>query len=367
MNKQNQKSMRIIQIISGVGCGGAEVHTLQLSRGLINAGHDVIMVVRPGSWIEQECKAAGLPHKSIRLHGTCDILAVLRLRHLIKKWDVDIIHGQFFRETHYATMASKGTRAVAISTCHSTCFHKHLRGSRKIIAVSNAVEKVLLNHGCPEEKIKVIHNGIPLAKKNDRELLRSELGIPSDVFAAVCVGRMDKDKGQKELIKTIPTLRKNVHLYFIGGTNTAYGREVVELAKGHPRIHFLGFRADVSRILGAFDLCVAPSNRESLSIVLIEASQAGLPMIANRVGGIPEVVEENGSGILTTPSRIDELAEDINRLAGDPAMCMHMGKRASEIYQEKFTLDRMVDSTLAIYWEMLAYPELRSRDACLAS
>jgi|GEM_PF-2617468 len=367
MNQQNQKFMRIVQITSGDGYGGTEVHTLQMASELIKAGHEVIIVVRPGSWIEQECKAAGLPYKSIRLHGTCDFLAVLRLRLLIWKWGVDIVHGHLFRAAHYAAMACKHTRAISISTCHSTCFHKHLYSSRKIIAVSNAVRETLINHGCPEEQIKVILNGVPQAQKIDRHLLRSELGIPSDVFAAVCVGRMDIEKGQKDLIETIPTLRENVHLYFIGDTNTEYGQEMLNLSQRHPRIHFMGFRSDVSRVLSAFDLCVAPTYRDAMPLTLLEASQAGLPIVANRVGGIPEIVEENRSGILTTPSRIDELAEAINRIAGDPAMCKHFGKRASEIYQEKFTLNRMVDSTLTLYGEILGCPGLRNRNACLAS
>jgi len=345
--------MRIVQIIVSKGYGGAEMHTLQLARGLTDFGHEV-MTVGPGdSWMKRECDAAGLPFQCVSFHGNYDLFAVLRLRRLIRKWNADITHGQLTRGAHYATMASIGTRAVPISTCHATSSHKHMRGSRRIIAVSNAVAENLVKHDYPAEKIRVIHNGVPQAKKAGHQLARSELGIPTDVFAAVCVGRLIPDKGQKDLIETIDALHKNIHLYFIGDTNTTYGKEMLNLASEHPRIHFLGYRSDVPRILGAFDLCVAPSRREALSIALIEASQAGLPIVANRVGGIPEVVEENESGLLVTSKRNDELADAINRLAEDPALCGRFGARAQKNYQDEFTVEKMVDSTLAVYREAL--------------
>ena len=346
--------MRIVQIIVSKGYGGAEKHTLQLARALIDSGHDV-MTVGPGdSWMNQECKAAGLPFQCISFHGNYDLLAVLRLRRLIRQWNADIVHGQLTRGAHYSTMACAGMRAVPISTCHATSSHKHMHGSRRIIAVSNAVSENLLKHGYPAEKIRVIHNGVPLAAKADREPVRNELCIPEHVFAAVCVGRLIPDKGQNDLIDTIASLRENIHLYFIGDTDTTYGHEMLKLSSGHPRIHFMGYRSDVTRILGAFDLCVVPSRREACPIALIEASQAGMPIVANRVGGIPEVVEENGSGLLVTCKRNDELAEAINRMAENPALCERFGARASVVYQEKFTVERMTESTLAVYRESLS-------------
>jgi len=346
--------MRIVQIIVSKGYGGAEKHTLQLTRGLLDAGHEV-MTVGPGdSWMKRECETAGLPFQCVSFHGNYDLLAVLRLRRFIRKWNAHIVHGQLTRGAHYSTMASIGTSAVPISTCHATSSRKHMRGSRRIIAVSNAVAENLVKHGYPAGKIRVIHNGVPQAGKPDRSIVRNELGIPADVFAVVCVGRLISDKGQEDLIGSIDTLRGNIHLYFIGDTDTPYGQEMLKRSSDHPRVHFLGYRPDVPRILGAFDLCVAPSRREALSIALIEASQAGLPIVASRVGGIPEVVEENESGILVPSQNRGALAGAMNLLAEDTALCGRFGARARVVYREKFTVERMIESTLAVYRESQA-------------
>lgn len=347
-------AMRIVQVIAAKGYGGAEKHTLMLSKGLIMAGHELICVVPIGSWIEKECLTMDLPVKAIRFRGNYDLFAMLSLRRLITKWHADIVHGQLTRGSRYANLAAMGTRAIPVNTCHATSSHKHMRGCRKIIAVSQAVAANLVKHHYRSADIRVIYNGVPIVETSDRKTVREELGIRTAEFAVVCVGRFVSDKGQKCLIEIIDTLDDTIHLYFVGDDATDYGREMRRLAADHPRIHFLGYRSDVTRLLSAFDLCAAPSRREALSIALIEASQAGLPAVATRVGGIPEVVTDDESGILFTRDHHGELKEALHCLARDPELRGKFGSQAYQNYLRKFTLDQMVTATVEVYADLLA-------------
>ena len=345
--------MRILQVIAAKGYGGAEKHLLILSQGLLAAGHEVICVVPKRSWIAEECQRLGLPHRTMTFRGAYDFLAIGLLRHFIKKWQAEIVHGHLTRASRYVNLATRKTKGLPVNTCHATSSHSHMRTSKKVIAVSQAVKENLLRHGYPDEQIEVIYNGVPPAAIGQRAEIRRELQIPAEVFAMVCVGRMVRDKGQQNLIEIISELPERIHLYLIGDTDTPYGKQLLELSNNHPRIHFMGFRADVLRVLSAFDLCVAPSRREALSIALIEASQAGLPIVANRVGGIPEVVAEHRSGILVTPQDNRQLAEQLIALAANPSLLAEFGNHARQIYATKFTAEQMTAATLGVYRKVL--------------
>jgi glycosyltransferase involved in cell wall biosynthesis len=354
--------MRIIQVIAARGYGGAEKHVLTLSEGLLAAGHEVLCIVPKNSWMRDECARLGIPHQAITFRGAYDFMATWSLRRVIRNWNADVAHGHLTRASRYVNIATRGTSAVPVNTCHATTSHKHMRGSRKIIAVSRAVKQNLIHHGYPEESLEVVWNGVAEAAKGDRAAMRRELGIADDTFAIVCVGRMIPDKGQKLLVEILPELPKHMHIYFIGDDATPYGRELRELAGGNPRVHFVGFCSNVPRILGAFDLYVGPSLREALSIALIEASQAGLPIVASQVGGNSEVVADQESGLLVSLRDKSEWARKITCLAENPILLERYGKQARRFYEEKFTSEAMTQATARLYEKALAVCEERRCD-----
>jgi glycosyltransferase involved in cell wall biosynthesis len=120
------------------------------------------------------------------------------------------------------------------------------------------------------------------------------------------------------------------------------------------RIHFAGFRDEVQELLGDFDLLVAPSRREALSLALIEAAAAGVPVVASRIGGIPEVVLDGETGILVAPQDPASLARAIESLITDPALRMRLGQAARRRYEDHFSLQRMLDATEEVYHGLLA-------------
>jgi len=345
--------MRILQVIRSLTFGGAENHVLSLSLGLREMGHEVLVVGPFDSWIGDRCSVHQLPMKTLPMRGIADISSYWKLHRLIKTWQADIVHAHQVRPSQYAGISAMGTDAVPICTVHSTTSSKHMRRCRHLIAVSDAVVKNLVKHQYPREIITRIYNGVPDTIRGHRALLRQQLNIPNEQFAVVLAGRFQFDKGQDILVEAIKRCPGNIHAYFLGDQHTDFGRQVVEMAKKHSRIHFLGYRNDVQQILPAFDLYVAPSRREALSLSLIEAAAAELPVVASLVGGIPEVVAENETGILVPSEDIDAFVAAINKFSSDKQLAERFGKKARVRYEHEFMLEHMLEQIERVYRKLL--------------
>jgi glycosyltransferase involved in cell wall biosynthesis len=179
------------------------------------------------------------------------------------------------------------------------------------------------------------------------------LNIPEKQFAVVLAGRFHRDKGQDLLVEIGKLCPENIHIYFLGDAGTGFGHEVVAMAGNHPRIHFLGYRNDVQRILPAFDLYAAPSRREAFSLALVEAAAASLPVIGMHVGGIPECVLNGKTGILVAPGDKSAFADAIQMLSSDSAFSDKLGMQARQRYEREFTVEHMLDQTERVYQKLL--------------
>jgi glycosyltransferase involved in cell wall biosynthesis len=245
-----------------------------------------------------------------------------------------------------------------VSTAHSTNAGKHFGGADQIIAVSKAVADFLEARGYDRERILVVHNGVPdIRVIPTARSLRQKLGVPPDSPLIGLVGRFICDKGQDIAIEALSRLSVPAHLALIGDPATPWGRDMrlrSQSAPGRDRIHFVGFRDDAREQLADLDLLVAPSRREALSLTLIEAAAAGVPVVASRVGGIPEVVLDGQTGILVAPEDPTGLARAIESLITDPALRMRLGQAARRRYEDHFSLQPMLDATEEVYHGLLA-------------
>lgn len=345
--------MRILHVLHSHGYGGAESHALVLMRALIERRHEVQYAGPADSWLARQCAQAGIPYHDLAMHGMYDLASMARLRGLIARWRPDVVHGHLVRGAHYAGWGVLGWRGrgAALCTAHATTARKHMGLCRHVIAVSEAVRTNLLRHGRPAAQVSMVYNGVPdVPAASDRAALRHELGIPDGVFALVNAGRFVPDKGQDLLVRALTHCADDVRLYLIGATDTEHGRKVRALSHGNPRVVFLEYRPDVPRLLGAFDAYVLGSRREALGLSLVEAAAAGLPAVATAVGGVPEVVLDGRSGWLVPSGDPADMARRIDQLRqATPAERQAMGQQGRDHYLRHFTMDRMVDGTLAVY------------------
>jgi glycosyltransferase involved in cell wall biosynthesis len=115
----------------------------------------------------------------------------------------------------------------------------------------------------------------------------------------------------------------------------------------------MGYRDDLPRLLACMDLVVHPATMEGLGVSLLQASAAGVPVVASRVGGIPEAVRDGVSGLLVPPADVAALADAVLALLADPDACRRMGAAGRDLVAREFSVARMVEGNLAVYRELL--------------
>ncbi|MGH7143087.1 MAG: glycosyltransferase, partial [Planctomycetota bacterium] len=178
-----------------------------------------------------------------------------------------------------------------------------------------------------------------------------------DDFVALCVAALTDHKDHATLLtawQTVVRERPNAHLYLAGeGELEAALRAQVAALQLDAAVHFLGWREDIPDLLAAADLFVLTSHLEGLGTTLMDAQFCGLPIVATEAGGIPEVVEQGVTGILTPPRDPGAVARAILALAADPDRRETMGKAGRLRAQQMFVADRMVEQTFAVYHELL--------------
>ena len=222
--------------------------------------------------------------------------------------------------------------------------------------VSRDLEEWLCHEvGLPAHKVSTIRNGVDLARfaRSDRPAARVKLGLPVDAVIVGTVGRLDPVKDQAALVRALAALLPSHPWAFLtitgaGPCHEGLMRLVAELGIG-PRVRLLGESSDVPAVLGAMDLFVLPSIAEGMSNTLLEAMAAGLPVVATRVGGSPELVEDGITGRLVPRQDLDALRQAIAGYLDDPHLRALHGKASRQRAAESFGLDRMRDAYLSLY------------------
>ncbi len=206
------------------------------------------------------------------------------------------------------------------------------------------------------EKIRVIHNGINILPMPDTPSSISSVVLPPDAFVVVVIGRLSFEKGQRYAIEAMSQLVKkhpSIHLLIVGdGEEKPSLEKRVERLNLKNNVHFLGFRRDVPSILGFADLNFMPSLWEGLPLSLLEAMAGGLPSVATRVGGVPEIVQDGVEAILVPPKNPGQMAKAIERLYLDSEFRSQMGLSARRKAQS-FEQSKSYARTREIYKDLL--------------
>lgn len=205
-----------------------------------------------------------------------------------------------------------------------------------------------------------IHNAAPdyshVLKNDARKSIREEFGIDENDILAISVGRITIDKGFKVLLKSILKIKNTADnlKFFVVGEGDFLDEMKNEIQEYHLKnIFFLGKRSDVSKLLFASDFFVFPTLHENLSNALLEASAASLPIIATNVGGNPEVIKNNVTGVLINPNNEKELTEKILLLSKDANLRNRLGKAAYINIQENFSQKKIFEQIENMYKSIL--------------
>lgn len=236
------------------------------------------------------------------------------------------------------------------------------RKAARVITVSHASAQILTEYyHLPAPRIQVVYNGIALSpysttpeeKSRARHVLRNELHLPDDCRIVLTLARLMPNKGHLYLIQAAPEILAripNAHFVFAGSPDerAALDSEIGRLGLTSA-FSLLGFRSDAARLLHASDVFVLPSLAEGFSLSLIEALASGLPVVATRVGGAPEVIKDGGNGFLVEPANGAGLAQAVSRaLTLDDPERTRLQQAALDTARN-FSAEAMATKTVAVY------------------
>ena len=222
--------------------------------------------------------------------------------------------------------------------------------SDNIIVVSKKDEAIGKSMPFVSKKISYIPNGIaPFALLPKEEARKKLLGENFEGIVIGTIAELNKNKGLEYLLGAIPLIKeKNIKFVIIGEGEDRKKLEGIIHAKNLP-VTLTGFIENASEYLSAFDIFVLPSLKEGLPYVLLEAGYAGLPTVASKVGGIPDIIQEGVSGTLITPKDVQALTKAIEKYVDNPEFREKHGKELQEIIAKNFILERMAKETLKTY------------------
>ena len=385
--------IKILRVIARLNMGGPALHVSYLTAGLRERGYDTTLVAGTLARGEdsmsfvadaRDVDVVRIDELGREISPLRDLVATLRLARLIRRERPDILH------THTAKAGTVGRVAALLAGRRAPpivvhTFHGHvLRGyfgplrsglfrllerwlaarTTALIAVSPQVRDDLVALGvAPPERFVVIRLGIELdervaAEQDGRAESRRYLGIASDRFAVGWIGRMTAVKRTDDVLVAFRRLRDDgvdavLCMVGDGPDRPELERRAHELGVIRDTL-FLGYQEDVAPFYAAFDALVLPSSNEGTPVSAIEALAAGRPVVATRVGGVPDVVQEGQDGFLVDPGATDDLADRLARLARDPALRERMGGAGRERVLPRYAVARLIDDVDRLYRSLLA-------------
>ncbi len=358
--------MRVLQILPELNVGGVERGVIDLSRAMKYRGEEIQVISRGGKLVAELTKL-GIPHYELPVHEKS--LWVLRLvkevSKIIERERIDIIHARSRVPAWVAYLASRRTNCDFVTTCHgyySKHFFSEVMGwGKRVIVISHSVGRRMIDDfHVPPERIRLIHRGIDLSQYtyDPGKYLRPV----SEKFIVVNVGRVTPIKGQKEFIQGIHLLAKqipNVEAWIVGSADPGkedYFNELKLLINrlGLSRqVKFMGTRYDVPKILKEADLLVLSTKiPEAFGRVIADAGAVGTAVVASRIGGILDVIDEGKNGLLFNPLDLEKMVRCMVQLLRNRTLCHEFSTNLREKVESKFSLDQMVDKTLEVYREV---------------
>ena len=330
---------------------------LLLALGLRDLGHEPFLIGSPESPLVEKSRAAGLPVGAIPMAGDWDLRAARRIRARMRTWNVDLVHAHDARSHALAMIALIGRPEMPLVVTRRVAFTprsvKLKYGPRvtRFIAISSAVKNAMVNAGIDGSRISVIRSGIGVKSGIVPRPWRNELHWPADSVVCGIVGAMTSEKGT-DLLPEIaaaltPAVRQKVRVVLLGG-QPGGNAEIAGIV-----MHSAGFVDDIDPAVAGLDLLIHPSRSEGLGTAVIDAMALGVPPIAFAVGGLPEVIVNETSGILVAPGDTEALAMQVGRLVDDPALRAKLGEGARE-RSRVFDAAGMTQETEAVYNEVLS-------------
>ncbi len=375
--------VRVVHIIRGEPFqGGADIYVTTLLAHLDRERFDPSVLVLAKAPAREIPLCARLAEAAID-HEVLEAPAKLHPAYF--SWTLDrlkaagatLVHTHEYKSALIGLYTARRAGAAAVGTAHGwtasstkariyeAIERRLLKRFDGVIACSEFMRRDLVDLGIAPERIPVIYSASELPPPGDGPEFRRAAGIGEEAFLVGTLGRLSREKGQAVLLEALREVRAHVPGIAVVLAGEGPDRPALEAAVPH-----LGLSGAVTFMpslprprLGSFfeaiDIFVLPSLRENLPLALIEAMQAGRPIVAAAVGGVPELIEDRKTGLLVPPGDPGALARAIRELAGDETLRRRLASEARRQAVQRFTGERFAEQMGEFYGEMLAKQDAR--------
>ena len=352
---------RVLHLADNPYTGGIPTHILSVCDAFANRDDvEIVIGVLPGktddTFLLDIAKERGIKINLFPMAHTFDVIALRAIAAFIERHEIDIVHVHDYR-AHIITQWAKLDVPI-VATSHGPAlaptlrtrlwqfFHlRYMQQRPAVVAVSGHVARWLRSKGISESRVHVIHNAVE-APASDGAIARTEFGAKDHDTVFMYAGRLVPGKGLERIIDAASTMDDAV-VVFVGDGPLRMALEA-RAESANVRVHFAGYQNDPWPYYRTADCVVVTSEMEALPMTLIEAASLGIPAIATNVGGVPEVVEDEVSGLLVPPRDEEALAQAFDRMT-DSTRRARYAAGAKQIYDQRFAPNRMADALAEVY------------------
>lgn len=371
--------IRILQVLSDNQPGGGMIQMHQFARWLDRDAFDIEFAMPAGGPMPESLAAMGQTVHAVELGSRFSLQEVRRLAQLCRERRIDVLHSHNVRANIHARLAGRmsGVRA-RVSTIHNSVYHYDvpainqrvyslaerltLRWCHRIIAVSEGIaEQLRQGYGLAADKINVVPNGVDperLLATRERAEVRRSLDIAPEAPVLLQVGRLTPQKGYDVLFDAIARIAQSHPRLVVLAVGEGPLRQQLEQQAHSLKldrvVRFLGHREDVADLLHAVDLVTLASRSEGMPYTLLEAMGSGRAVVATRIGGIEEVIRQQGTAQLVPSEDAEALANAIDALLQAPDVAARMGVAARAYILEHHTAEGMLARVQSIYRDILS-------------
>jgi glycosyltransferase involved in cell wall biosynthesis len=359
--------MNILHVEGGRHLYGGAVQALYLLRGLAARGHKNLLACPRGCALAKAAAEVAEVHE-LALHGDADVLMIGKLWRVICQTQPQLVH--LHSRIGADVMGGVAARLAGVPVIHTRRVDNpeprwlvalKYRLHDRVIAISEGIGKVLIAEGLPAAKLRIVRSAVEwhrYAQPVDRSAIRARLGVADDALLIGVIAQLIPRKGHRFLLAALPELlavHPNLQVRFFGqGARAAALHQQIAALGLTAQVQLMGFRDDLAEIVPTLDLVVHPVLMEGLGVSLLQAASAGVPIVASRVGGIPEAVRDGDTGLLVPPGDIGALRTAINALLANNEQRQRLGANGKIRMEQEFGIDAMVEGNLAVYRELIA-------------
>lgn len=381
--------IKIVRVIARMNIGGPAIHVTLLNAGLDPTRFESLLVTGvenpgEGNMLEWAASKGIYPITVPEIIGEAtfkprDVVALWKLCALMRRERPQIVHTHTAKAGFVGRLAAKLAGVpIIVHTYHGHVLHGYYsrlksrlltlmeatlaRVTDRIVAISETLRSDLVDIGiAPDEKIITISLGLELepflANDSLRGLFRKELGLSRDTKLIGIVGRFAAIKNHRlfldmasQVLRRFPNSR---YIVVGDGLSRAGLEDYARSLEIDRAVIFTGWRSDLAKIYADLDVLVVSSTNEGTPVSAIEAMASGCPVVASRVGGLPDLVSDGVTGFLVEPGNASSLARQVESVLNDSAMAKRMGLAGREFVRVKFSAARLIGDVESLYQQLL--------------